>query len=200
MKDIKKSLKIAGILLIILTILNVALFVTYILAHIYKFYEVEFNWFNTISYLLSIVLSLITAIIYLKIRKLESQEILKKKRLFLILTFLNIFNNVVSWGVTFWIELAVEQQSRKNIYVNPQTFSEETKNTSKYFETENDINSTSQTNRESEIILDENDFKVIHAETLTTRLEELKKLRSKNLISEEEYISLRQEAINNFLD
>ena len=51
------------------------------------------------------------------------------------------------------------------------------------------------------VILNEEDYEIkTYAETLTVKLEELKNLRSKNLISEEEYQKLRQEAIDNFMN
>ena len=59
----------------------------------------------------------------------------------------------------------------------------------------------SENNNPNNIILSEEDYEIkTYAETLTIKLEELKSLRAKNLISEEEYQKLRQEAINNFMN
>jgi len=134
-------------------------------------------------------LSITTGIIYLCYSKKSKEKILKQRKLFFTLSIVNIFNNLIVWVLAFWVQMSFNREMRTAGI--KQIFSIPNNNQQSCYKKDDD---------ENVIIIDEDDYEIKHnAQTLTSRLEELKDLRSKNLISEEEYENLRQEALRKFM-
>lgn len=187
-KDIKKILNTAGIIFIALSLLQIGGILLRIFVIEPQMEKISYNWFDYTCYGLEIFLSLITGITYLVLKNKPREEILKQNKTILAFLILNIFNSFVGWVISFWIEIVFEQERRQeSSFVNP-------------FEQLTKSNNRSDENNNDEIVMKDEDYQVLHTETLTTRLEELNRLRSKNLITEEEYAKLRQEAIDKFLN
>ena len=180
MKGINKTLKTASIWCFVSIFLGIG-------SLFYDIYAVEFSVYNIIIDALCIILSIITAIIYMVYAKKTKQEILNKHRTFYILCFANIFNSLIVWVIAFWVQMSVGREIRGQSF-------------RRVFTMPNFAGENEETNPNN-VILNEEDYEIkTYAETLTVKLEELKNLRSKNLISEEEYQKLRQEAIDNFMN
>ena len=183
MKGINKTLKTASIWCFVATALSIGTL-------FYDIFAVKFSIYNIIMDSFCIVLSIVTAIMYVYYSKKTKQEIINKHRTFYILCFANIFNSLIVWVIAFWVQMSVGREIRgqnfKRVFTMPN------------FQAENQEEQTQDT---STVILNEEDYEIrTYAQNLTVKLEELKTLRSKNLISEEEYQKLRQEAIDNFMN
>ena len=175
MKDIKKTLKLAGIMALLINILNIAS----LLLNIFVY---EFSVFAIVEESICIVLTTITGIIYLCLLKKSKEEIVKKKGLFLALSLINIFNNIFVWIIALWVEIVVSNLAR--IAYMKQMF-----------------NSPNAENANGDINIAENDYEIKQeTQNLSEALKDLENLKSKNLISEEEYSELRQNLINKFLN
>jgi len=175
MKDIKKTLKLAGIMALIVNVLNITNLLFNIFAE--KFYV-----FPVVEEGICIILTFITSITYLCFLKKTKEQIIQKKGLFLALSLINIFNNIFVWIISLWVEIAVSNLARisymKKMFTNPNT--QENGN---------------------EIHLSEDDYEIKkETENLTEALKDLENLKSKNLITEDEYNELRQKLINKFLN
>ena len=187
MKGINKTLKTASIWCFVATLLGIGTL-------FYDIFAVEFSIYNIIIDAVCIGLSIFTAVVYLIYCKKTKQEILNKYRIFYTLCFANILNSLIVWVVAFWVQMSIGReirgQSIKRVFTMPN------------FQTEqSEQNEKASNNDPNTIVLDEEDYEIrTYAQNLTVKLEELKTLRSKNLISEEEYQKLRQEAINNFMN
>lgn len=182
MTNIKKTLKNAGIWCLVATIISV-------LSLISNIYLVDFVLYNIIWDIIGIILSITTGIIYLCYSKKNKEKLLKPRKIFFILTILNIFNNLIVWVLSFWVQISYNKEMRTiqlkqmfNMGNNNQSFN-------------------SQNNPDDNIItIDKEDYEIKEkTEKLTDKLEELKELRRKNLISEDEYEKLRQEALRKFM-
>ncbi len=189
-KNIKKTLKIAGILFLVLSVIQMFVLGTRIYAVQTGMLKVTVTWFDYALDAVEIALSLVTGIIYLLQLSKQQEDILKQNKLFFGLCMANILNSFAGWVISFWVQIATEQAKKLNFsFVNfAETVTDEANNTIR--EITDDGN----------IVVDESGYEVLHTETLTTRLEEINRLRNKNLISEEEYTKLRQEAIDKFLN
>ena len=176
MKDIKKTLKLAGIMALVVNILNIInLFL--------NIYVYEFSVFAIVEESICIALTFITGIIYLCLLKKSKEQIIQKKGLFLTLSLINLFNNIFVWIIALWVEISVSNLAR--VAYMKQMF--------KNAEGSNTDGST--------IELNEDDYEIKkETENLTESLKDLESLKSKNLISEEEYNDLRQNLINKFLN
>ena len=178
MKDFLRTLKIAGILCLVVSLFN-------IYSLMMDIFVIEFSVYFIVSDSICLALSLISGIIYLCYLKKTEEQILQKKLTFSILLFLNIFNGLVVWIISFWVLIAVNklQAEKSAVYWNKQN--------------ENSSNSS----KDETIIVDGKETYEIRqkSQALVARLEELKKLRDRNLISEEEYNNLRQEALKTML-
>ena len=164
MTNIKKTLKTAGIWCLVASLICVA----YLFANIYLF---EFSLYNIICDVIGIILSIATGIIYLCYSRKEKEKILKQRKLFFTLSIVNIFNNLIVWVLAFWVQMSLNREIRttgiKQIFNIPN----------------NNQQSQYKKDDENVIIIDEDDYEIKHsAQTLTSRLEELKDLRSKNLL------------------
>ncbi len=188
--NIKKNIKIAGILFIILSCLQIfALCMRIYSVHV-EINKLNYTWFDYACSGVEIVLSLVTGIIYLVLQAKKEEYILKQNKLVFILTIINILNSFAGWVISFWIEIVVEQARRLEYsYINPFGNSGANLNNGEVLKDEN-----------GNVIIKEGDYEVLKTETLTTRLDELTRLRNKNLITAEEYTKLRQEAIDKFLN
>jgi len=174
LKDIKKTLKLAGIMALLVNILNIA----NLLLNIFVY---EFSVFAIVEESICILLTFITGIIYLCLLKKSKEEIIKKKGLFLTLSLVNLFNNIFVWIIALWVDIVVSNLSR--IAYMKQMF-----------------NSTNAENN-SDINITENDYEIKQeTENLSEALKDLENLKSKELISEDEYNELRQNLINKFLN
>lgn len=174
MKDIKKTLKLAGIMALLVNILNIA----NLLLNIFVY---EFSVFAIVEESICILLTFITGITYLCLLKKSKEEIIKKKGLFLTLSLVNLFNNIFVWIIALWVDIVVSNLSRiaymKQMFNSPNA------------ENNSDINIT------------ENDYEIKQeTENLSEALKDLENLKSKELISEDEYNELRQNLINKFLN
>jgi len=182
MTNIKKTLKTAGIWCLVASLICVCS----LLANIYLF---EFSLYNIICDVFGIILSTTTGIIYLCYSRKEKEKVLKQRKLFFTLSIINIFNNLIVWVLSFWVQMSLNREIRTTGI--KQMFNIPNNNQQPQYKKGEDDNV---------IILDEDDYEIKHsAQTLTSRLEELKDLRTKNLISEEEYENLRQEALRKFM-
>lgn len=183
MNDIKKTLKTAGIWCLIASLLCIAS----LFANIYLF---QFSIYLIISNVFEIVLSITTSIIFLCYSGKSKEIILNKRNLFYTLSIINIFNNLIVWVLSFWVQITINKEVR-------------TAGIKQFFNIpNNNFNNQSEHNENNPdvIVIDENNYSINrNAENLTARLEELKKLRKKNLISQDEYEKLRQEALKKFM-
>ena len=188
-KDIRKTLKLAGILFLVLCAFQVFAFAMIIYSVQTGISKINYSWFNYAYNGVKIALSLVTGIIYLVLQGKKQEDIFKQNKLIFSLTIVNILNSFAGWVISFWIQIAVEQAKRLNFsFINPfESFNNQTEK----FNVED---------YENNLIMNDSDYEILHTETLTTRLEELNRLRSKNLITQEEYSRLRQEAIDKFLN
>lgn len=181
MTNIKKTLKTAGIWCLVATILSLITLFT----DIYLF---EFYLYNVIVSSMEILLSVITGIIYLCYSRKTKESILKHKNLFFVLAIINIFNNLIVWFLAFWVQMTINREIRTIHFKTMFNMS----NNSTHYNRDEDNSDV--------IVIDEDDYEIKHnAETLTSELEELKSLRDKNLITEEEYERLRQETLRKFM-
>ena len=104
MTNIKKTLKNAGIWCLVATIISV-------LSLISNIYLVDFVLYNIIWDIIGIILSITTGIIYLCYSKKNKEKLLKPRKIFFILTILNIFNNLIVWVLSFWVQISYNKES-----------------------------------------------------------------------------------------
>ena len=180
MTNIQKTLKTAGIWCLVASGI-------YILTLVADIFLIDFSLYNVILDGVSIVLAITTAVTYLCFSKKSKETILKNKSIFLVFSILNIFTTLIVWFISFWVQTTVARELRTDALKN--AFYNQTSN-----------QTTGNTNNPDTIILTEDDYEIKQsAQTLSSKLEELKNLKAQNLITEEEYEKLRQEAINNFM-
>ena len=174
MKDIKKTLKLAGIMALIINVLNI----TNLLLNIFYY---EFSVFAVVEESVCILLAFITGLTYLCLLKKSKEQIIKKKGLFLTLSLINLFNNIFVWIIALWVDIVVSNLAR--IAYMKQMF-----------------NNTNTEQNNGDINISEDDYEIKkETENLSEALKDLENLKSKELISEEEYNELRQNLINKFL-
>ena len=161
MKDLKKVCNIAGFLCLISTMFAVG----GLLLDLYYF---EHTVIDIIFDSVHIALSLFSCIVYFVFAGKSTEEIINAQKGFFWLMILNIFNGLIVWAVSFWVNFTI---NKYQIFSN-----------------------ADQQKNENVIDVDEVD------KELVKKLEELKELLDKNLISEEEYENLRQEAIKKFMN
>lgn len=102
----------------------------------------------------------------------------------MVFSILNIFTTLIVWFISFWVQITVARELRTDTLKNT-IYGQTTQNT----------------DNSDTIILTEDDYEIKQSgQTLSTKLEELKNLKAQNLITEEEYERLRQEAIKNFMN
>lgn len=170
----KKNLKLAGNLCLIV-------FAFDIVSLLLDIFYYPFSVFYVVFDSLSIALSLSTGIIYLSLMNKNAEELFKLKPLFLTLLIVNIFNGFIVWLISSFVYMSVTNKQQKSFFPFA-TFGEEQK--------------SKETTQTEDINLDDDSYKERKiAKDLTERLEELNKLKDKNLISEEEYKSMREEEI-----
>lgn len=178
-KDMKKTLKLAGILCLVASIFNVA---SLMLDIFYYTFSVYYIVFDSICF----VVSLLTGIIYLSLMNKSEDFILSRKGLFLTLMFLNIFNGLVVWIISFFVYFSITKKQR------PANFSP--------FGNERGESKNETTDDSLVINLDEDSYKERKiVKDLTEKLEELIRLRDKKLISQEEYKKMREELIKKYI-
>jgi hypothetical protein len=177
--NLKKTLKIAGILCLLVAVFDVAELMM-------DFFYYDFSVFYIVIDSVAIALSIVTGVLYLTLMNKEKDYLVKHKNTFLVLTILNIFNGIVAWILSFWVLIVVGREQTGSIWRN--------------FDTQSPTpNSTSGTEKKSDVELDESSYEERKiAKDLTDKLEELNRLKDKKLITEEEYKKMREDAINNF--
>ena len=174
MKDLKKTLRLAGIFCMIALCLCVGELVLDLFVY-------EFSIYLVLSSSVSIALTSATGITYFVLMNKSIDKIVRHKNVFLVLSIINIFNNIIVWIIAFWVQVVIGQHAVKKRFTEMFSTPEEKK------ENNSDV-----------IIID--DYEIHTAkETLVSRLEELGELRQKQLITEEEYKNLREEAIRKFM-
>ena len=176
MKDIKKTLKLAGVLSLVINVLNISNLMLAIFVD-------EFSVFAVVEESICIVLTFVTGITYLCLMKKNKEHLIQHKGVFLALTLINIFNSIFVWIIALWVEIAISNIAR--IEYMKQV-----------------LNKTGKSAESGDTIdLNECDYEIKkETENLSESLKELDNLKSKKLISEEEYNELRQSLINKFLN
>lgn len=178
MKNLKKTLKIAGFLLFLALALSVY----------YLYVDLSANKvskYNVLNDIVEIVISIVTISYYFVYSLKTERQIMQSSKLFFTLSIVNIFNNFIAWIITFWIEIVVARQIN-HIHLN--NFSQ-------------NINQKKNKTLDNVIDLQDVDYSVeSSASTLTKRLDELKEMFNNNQISVEEYEKLRQEAIKKYMN
>lgn len=174
MKNTKKMLNIAGTICLFVGLLGIGSLMLDL------FYN-DFNVFNIVVDSVSIVLSFATGITYLVLAPKDASYLIKNRNLFFVIVAFNIFNNIIAWFVSFWVELTISQMSRveklSDLFEKPQQ----------------KPNSTD----ENVVILDKSEYEVQDiVDNLKTELEKLEKLKAQGLITEEEYQVMRKEIID----
>ena len=167
--NIKKTLKIAGIICLVACALSAALIFM-------QWQTVESNYVFYMA-IIEIVLSVFTGVFYLKYSTKTENEIIEKKTTFFVVALLNIFNSLLVWIVAFWVQIMISKlvmQGSMAEFVAAQ---------------QNTV-----MNDDNESAMDS------QAKNLEQKLIELKNMREKNLISEEEYAKLKKEAVNKFME
>lgn len=164
-KEMKKNLKTAGILFLVIFAFDIA---GLMLDIFYYEFSVLYLVFDSIS----VALSLVTSITYLCLLKKSEEYLLKHKKLFLGIMIANIFNGFVAWILTFWIYFSFSKSQSFLFNYRDKTSGQNT------------VSLDEDSYEEKKI-----------AQDLTERLEELLKLRDKKFISEEEYQQLREQEI-----
>lgn len=171
----KKTLKISGILCLVASIFNIVTLVIDILSP-------EFSIYIIVIDSLSVLLSVITGIVYLVSLKKTDEQIIKRNGLYFALLILNIFNSLIVWFISFWVSMAVNNANlEKNaVYLNGN------ENLGKDTQGENSNTNISRENLE----ISRNVMR------LTERLNELEELKKSKQITEEEYESLRKKLLD----
>lgn len=181
MTNIQKTLKTAGIWCLVASLI-------YIFTLIADILLIDFSLYNVILDGISIALAIITGITYLCFSKKSKETILKNKSVFLVFSILNIFTTLIVWFISFWVQTTISKELRTDALKNA-------------FYGQSTNETMDNTNNQNTIILDQDDYEIKQAaQTLSSKLEELKNLKAQNLITEEEYEKLRKEAINNFMN
>ncbi len=177
----KKTLKLAGIFCLVAAIFGVVSLTLDIFYHDFSVYDIVFD-------AVCVALSISTGVVYLVFMNKKQEYISKRRAIFLVLSILNIFNNLVVWVISFWVQMTVNRELQPNIFVH---------RSESLFENEEKKGST--VDGKNVHLSEENYSEKQIAQDLTEKLNELNKLREKKLISEEEYKQMRQECINNFM-
>lgn len=171
MKQINKTLRLAGILALCINALNVGNLILDI------YFGEHVAYYVTID-AVSIALTFATGIVYLCLHKKSEEYLANHKAIFVTLLWLNILNNLFVWIISLWVEIMVSGLQRKFLFT--EMHSEENLD---------------------DVVLGENSYKVKkEAEDLSTGLKDLEDLKNKGTITEEEYNELRQALINKFLN
>jgi hypothetical protein len=198
MKDLKRTLKIAGILSLVTSLLGIAS----LLADIY-FYP--FDPYAISMDMIEVVLSIATGVIYLVYMRKSENEIVSHRGLFLTLNILNIFNNLIVWAVSFWVDISVNNAFKKQEFNNftnqafrGRNFQDYQNNQGGQY-SQGSQSSQGESQQSSEFIVSENDYSVKKDnQTLQEKLEEINKLKENNMISEEEYYNLRKKIFDDY--
>lgn len=179
MANIKKTIKTAGICMLVIAIIELFSAFSNIFIFDASAYEIAFDF----TYF---TLSLTTSIIYLYFSKKTNQFIFKHKRTFFILAIINILNGLIVWIFSFWVYTTISREVR---FVEMR----------KKFENETKTDTTQQ--EEKPVVeLNKTDYEIKqNSESLSSVLKDLQNSFENNLISEEEYQTLRTEAIKNFI-
>jgi len=173
MNKINKNLKIAGFCILGLGILNIYLIVTDFLIN-------KFEIFYLITDIIGLVLSLVTGAIYLYYSKKDKTKIVARHKTFFIISLLNIFNNIIVWFFTLWIQNTITK--------------------ARFMERGFVVNEYKNTQEPDSIILDESSYEVKDSvEWLNQKLNEINELKEQGKISEEEYKILREEAVKKYM-
>jgi hypothetical protein len=187
MRDLKKTLKIAGSISLVASLLGIAS----LLMNIFVY---PFDPYYITSDAAEVVLSIITGVIYLVYMNKSENEIINHRGLFLALNILNIFNNLIVWAVSFWVDISVNNALKR------QEFSNFTNGYQPFQNQQNSKQNESHQTINNEYVMNEDDYSVKKdGKSLKEKLEELNKLKEENMISEEEYNSLRKKIFEDLI-
>ena len=179
MSPINKAIKKFGIIALITIFINI----TSLLVDIFMY---KFSIFSIVFDSIGVILTLITGITYLCYSQKSANTIAQGKKLFLTISILNIFNNLIVWVISFYVYnlsnvMASKIAIQKIQDVQPSFFSNHNE-------------------KEEPIIINVEEYDAqSRSDILVKRLEELKSLKEKLLISDQEYLKLREEAIKEFI-
>jgi len=171
MRDIKRTLKVAGIIALCINIVNVSNLLMAIFLH-------EFSVLSVVSEAVCIAITFVTGIIYLCLSKKSNSYIIKRRGLFLTICLLNILNNILVWIIALWVEIAVSNAARFG-FLNHNFNNEDGS-------IEIDKNDYNTINKETDY--------------LSECLKDLEAMKNKGEITEEEYAELRKKLISRFLE
>ena len=175
MNAINKTLKKYGIFALITILINIALLLVDIFVY-------KFSIFSIVLDSISVVLTLFTGVMYLCYSKQSANKIAQSKNLFLVVSLVNILNNLIIWFMSFHIYILVNALNSKMVIqkgIQPSLF---------------------QTECEDEIIIDIEEYDAkTRSDILVERLEKIKSLKANNLITDQEYQKLREESLKEFI-
>jgi len=179
LKNFKKTLLIAAILCVLAGLFSVYNLIQDLSVEKISKFEVGFD-------ILQIALSFITSIIYLFFSFKSNEYVLKCARFFYTICFVNIFNSIIAWVITFWVEITIGKFANKIRYTQilkrQQNFDE--------LNTGSDI-----------VDMSEEDYEINKTtDILSKRLNELKTAYENNEISEQEYEQLKDEVIKKYMN
>ncbi len=176
MKDLKRTLTIAAVVILFSSMFEFAM----LFSDIFYF---KASTFNIVLDGIYCAISIATAITYFVMASKPFDYVVQNKKVFTIILILNVFNNFISWVVAFWVQFTVSKYQRVKFF----TVNHEEINTS---------DSRHKNERGDEIILDKSDYEVKNkVDILTEEINKLNELRKNGAISEEEYQKLKQEVL-----
>jgi hypothetical protein len=188
MKDLKRTLKIAGIISLVASLPAIISLLMNIFVYPFDPYYVTLD-------LAEVILSVAAGVIYLVYSGKSEQAIVTKRGLFLALNILNIFSNLIVWAVSFWVEISVNNAYKKYEFNN---FASHAYGFRRFGYSNQEPEQKHED--KNEYVIHEDDYTVDNSsQTLKEKLEELNKLREENLISQDEYNNLRKKIINDYI-
>ncbi len=173
MKIKNKTLLITGILCLVGLLLNIL--DIYLDVKIYSS-NIIYIIGNSVAGAISIASG-----IFLIIMSTKSDEyVAKRANIFFIFSLINIFNNIVVWGIVLWAQFAVSARIRKIAY--------------------RDFTKSTRENSDGSIVLNKEDYEITQlTNDLTEELNKLDKKRTDGEISEDEYNTKREEIIKKYI-
>ena len=173
MKDVKKTLKISGIVCICAALISV-------LDILLDIYIYDSNWLMIVVDSLLLVLSIVTGAIYLLYKNKSDEYIFKHKGVFTTLMLVNILNNIIVWAMSFYVQIVVNNCQRTKFFTSV-----------KYTNTVDDRDT---------IIIEPSDYEITSkVDLLSDEIGKLERLKKKGAITEEEFLVLKKELIEKFL-
>ena len=170
MRDIKRTVKIAGIIALGINVVNISNLLMSIFAK-------EFSVLAVVTESICVAITFVTGIVYLCLSKKSNSDIIKRRGLFLTICLLNILNNILVWIIALWVEISVSNAARFG-FLNHSYNSED---------------DSIEIDKNNYTVNKETDY-------LAESLKDLETMKNKGEITEEEYAELRKKLISRFLE